>query len=81
MEKNVFKRPVKIKREPKPINMEPRIVQIPETLTVKQLAEVMGVAGGDVIKVLIKKGQMMTVNQEIDFEAAVAIAENFNVMC
>jgi len=61
---------------------EPEIglIQIPLTLTVKELAEKMHRSGAECIKILMKKGVMATVNQEIDFATATEIAETFNIM-
>ncbi len=54
-------------------------VMIPESLTVKEFAEVLKKTAAEVIKKLIKFGIMATVNQEIDFDTATIIAEEFGI--
>ncbi len=48
-------------------------------MTVKELADTIGQTPIDVIKVLIKNGMMATINQEIDFDTAAIVAEEFGV--
>jgi translation initiation factor IF-2 len=52
-----------------------RDVVIPETITVQELANRMAERGVDVIKVLMKQGQILTVNDVIDADLAQLIAE------
>ncbi len=54
-------------------------VVLPESLTVKELAEVIKKTSAEVIKKLIKFGVMATVNQELDFDTATVILEEFNI--
>ena len=54
-----------------------RPIDIPNTLTVKQLAELMQVSAIDVIKRLMKNGIMANINQSIDYESAAAVAATF----
>ncbi len=72
-------KPVK-KIMPKKIEPDISLIQIRETLTVKELAEKLHRSGSDVIKVLMKQGVMATVNQEIDYETAERICMEFNVI-
>jgi translation initiation factor IF-2 len=76
------KRPKKeVKKEEKYI--PPRAVltsiKIPETLTVKELAESLKKAAAEVIKKMMSLGILATVNQEIDFDTAAIIADEFGV--
>ena len=48
-------------------------VAIPETLTVADLAQKMSVKAAEVIKVMMKMGAMVTINQVIDQETAVLV--------
>ena len=48
---------------------------IPETITVPELANRMARRGVDVIKVLMKQGQMLTINDVIDADTAELVAE------
>ena len=52
-------------------------VRIAETITVKELAEKINVKATEVIKELMKKGQMTTINQMIDHYTATDISETF----
>jgi len=52
----------------------PREVIIPETITVSELANRMARRGVDVIKVLMKSGMMLTVNDVIDADTAELVA-------
>ena len=52
-----------------------REVSVPETITVADLAHKMSVKASEVIKVLMKLGQMVTINQVLDQETAIIVAE------
>jgi translation initiation factor IF-2 len=54
---------------------EKRVVEIPDFLTVRQMAELMDVSPIDVIKELMKAGFMANINQQIDFETAAIVAQ------
>jgi translation initiation factor IF-2 len=55
----------------------PREVTIPETITVAELANRMARRSVDVIKVLMKNGQMATVNDVIDADTADLVATEY----
>ena len=50
-------------------------------MTIRDLADKMKVQPAAIVKKLFMKGQMVTVNQEIDFDAAEEIALEFNYIC
>jgi translation initiation factor IF-2 len=50
-------------------------VYVPETLTVAELAHKMAVKASEVIKQLMKLGQMVTINQVLDQETAMILVE------
>ncbi|MEN3291882.1 MAG: translation initiation factor [Burkholderiales bacterium] len=50
-------------------------VHVPETLTVAELAHKMSVKASEVIKQLMKLGQMVTINQVLDQETAMILVE------
>lgn len=50
-------------------------VSIPETITVADLAQQMSVKASEVIKVMMKMGAMVTINQVIDQETAMLVVE------
>jgi len=52
-----------------------REVHVPETITVAELAHKMSVKAAEVIKQLMKLGQMVTINQVLDQETAMIVVE------
>jgi len=50
-------------------------VMVPETITVAALAQRMSVKAAEVIKVLMKMGSMVTINQVLDQDAAMIVVE------
>ncbi len=77
------------RRSKKKINkQEPRVkqkifklteIQIPETITVKDLATEMKITSSDVIKKLLSLGIMATINNEVDFDTAYLIAQEYGI--
>ena len=59
---------------------EIKIIQIPASLTLKELADKLDVTATELIKRLMKKGKLATMNQEIDFDTATELAEEFDVL-
>ena len=57
---------------------ETKTITLPETMTIKELADAMKIQASAIIKKLFLEGVMVTVNQEIDFEKAEEIALEFN---
>ena len=56
---------------------EPQVIEVhvPETITVAELAHKMSVKASEVIKQLMKLGQMVTINQALDQETAMIVVE------
>ena len=54
-------------------------IEIPESITVKDLAAEMKKTTAEVIKKLLGYGMMATINQEIDFDTAFLIAQEFGI--
>lgn len=52
-----------------------REVSIPETISVAELAQKMSVKAGEVIKVMMGMGSMVTINQVLDQETATVVVE------
>lgn len=63
------------RREPAPIEFIAREIHVPETISVADLAHKMSVKAGEVIKHLMKLGQMVTINQVLDQETAMIVVE------
>lgn len=59
----------------KPVAPVERIVKLGETITVGDLASRMSVKGTEVIKTMMKMGEMATINQVLDQETAVLVIE------
>ncbi|MBV4426708.1 translation initiation factor IF-2 [Clostridium tyrobutyricum] len=59
---------------------EEKIIEIDDTITVKELSEKIGKSSTEVIKQLIFMGVMAAINQEIDFSTAEKLAEKFDVI-
>lgn len=55
------------------------VIEIGETITVKDLAEQINKPVNDVIKTLMFLGVMAAMNQEIDFETAKKVAEKYDI--
>ncbi len=58
-----------------------KTITLPEKLTIRELAEHMKLQPSIIVKKLFLKGQMVTVNQEVDFATAEEIALEFNYIC
>jgi len=52
-----------------------RVVEVPETITVGELAKLLAVKAGDLIKALMNMGSMVTINQALDQETAILVVE------
>ena len=66
---------------PKPVEKkedEIRTITLPETLTIKELADALKVQPAAIVKKLFLQGVMATVNQEITYEKAEEIALEYN---
>ena len=71
-----------IKPEPQPVvkkdSSEPKKLQLPEMISISDLADRMKIQPSAIIKKLFLEGKMLTVNSELDFEAAGEIAMEYN---
>ena len=72
--RQVLKRPVQHGFE-KPTAPIVREVEIPESITVAELAQRMSIKSAEVIKAMMNLGTMVTINQTIDQETAAIVAE------
>ncbi|MEN9391073.1 MAG: hypothetical protein RL017_370 [Pseudomonadota bacterium] len=71
-----FKAP-KIQEFQKPTQKQQMEVVVPEMVTVSDLAHKMAVKSSEVIKVLMKMGMMVTINQALDQDTASLVVEEF----
>ena len=76
--KNNNSQPVK----QQPVKEEETIKEIilPETLTIKELADKMKIQPSALVKKLFMQGQIVTINQEIDFDTAQEIALEYDII-
>ena len=70
-----FKGPKKASPKAKAIK---RRVMIDGTISIANLAHNMSVKSSEVIKKLLALGQMVTINEEVDYDTASIIAEEFD---
>ena len=73
-----FKKPAPA---PKPAEEEIKVITIPDTLTIKDLADHMRMQPSVIIKKLFLSGQVVTVNSEISYEEAENIAIDYDIIC
>ncbi len=55
---------------------EAKLVEIPQSIAVRSLAELLQISAVDVIKQLMRNGVFANINQVIDFDTAAAVATN-----
>jgi translation initiation factor IF-2 len=61
-------------------NEDIKIISVPPFITVKELSEKMNINPSDIIKKLMSRGIMVTINQQIDYDNAVQIAEEYGFL-
>ena len=61
-----------------PIQREPREVTVTEGITVRELAEKLGIRAKDLLKTLLDRGIFASINQPLDVPTATNLAESFN---
>ena len=60
---------------------EIKVIEVPDFITIAQLAEKMKMQPSAIIKKLFLEGKMVTVNTEVDFDSAEEIAMGYDIMC
>ncbi|MDD2973155.1 MAG: translation initiation factor IF-2 N-terminal domain-containing protein, partial [Lachnospiraceae bacterium] len=73
-----FIKPEKKKEE---VEEQIKVITLPESLTIKELADKMKIVPSVIVKKLFLQGQVVTVNQEISYETAEEIAIEYDIMC
>jgi len=56
--------------------LKPKVIEIPQTITVRELARRMDITPVELIKTLMKSGILATINQTIDYDTAAIVAED-----
>ncbi|MBQ8667842.1 MAG: translation initiation factor IF-2 [Lachnospiraceae bacterium] len=72
-------RPVEKKAEPEEEKI--KVITLPETITIKDLADKMKIPSSQIIKKLFLQGKVVTVNEEISYEEAEEIAVEYEILC
>lgn len=58
-----------------------KVIVLPESITIKELAEKMKIQSSAIIKKLFLEGKIVTLNQEISYEEAENIAMEYDILC
>ena len=58
-----------------------KVITLPETITIKDLADKMKMQPSAIVKKLFLEGKIVTVNQEISYEDAENIAMEYEILC
>ena len=58
-----------------------KVITLPETITIKDLADKMKIPSSQIIKKLFLQGKVVTVNEEISYEEAEEIAVEYEILC
>ena len=75
--KGAFIKPEPVKQEPQE---EIKQITVPDSLTIRELAEKMKMPAAALVKKLFLQGQMVSLNQDITFEEAEEIALGFDIL-
>ncbi|WP_416387156.1 translation initiation factor IF-2 [Defluviitalea raffinosedens] len=59
---------------------EIKVIQIPNKVSVQTLAEKLGKTPAEIIKSLMMRGIMASINQEVDFDTASQVAEEYGIL-
>ncbi len=86
-EQRPFKRAVRtrpihkeeLKQQFHPVVTRKKTLKLPEGTTVKEFSELIGIKLADVIKKFMELGYMPTINQPVDADAALLVADNFGI--
>ncbi len=79
--KNKAGRFIKPEKKEEVVEEQIKVITIPETITIKDLADKMKLQPSAIVKKLFMQGQIVTVNQEVDFETAENIAIDYDIIC
>ena len=74
-----FIKPEKKVQEPEEEQI--KVITLPESLTIKELADKMKMQPSAIIKKLFLQGQVVTVNTEVSYEEAENIAMEYDILC
>ena len=69
------------KKVEEPVEEQIKVITVPDTLTIKDLADKMKIQPSAIIKKLFLQGKIVTLNSEISFEDAENIAIEYEIIC
>ncbi len=75
------KKPVNTQPKPEPVVEKVTSIELPETVTIKELADKMKIPAAQIIKKLFLEGKMLNVNSDITYDEAEAIALEYDILC
>ncbi|MCL5773160.1 MAG: translation initiation factor IF-2 [Firmicutes bacterium] len=65
------------KPAPPPVAVELKKISLPDLISIADLATRLEVSANEIIKLLMKQGYMITINQNLNFDKAAQVARNF----
>ncbi|ADZ84120.1 translation initiation factor IF-2 [Cellulosilyticum lentocellum] len=68
------------KNEPENVTDEIKVIQLPVRISIKDFATELSVPSTEIIKKLMKRGTIATINQEIDYALAAELAEEYDII-
>ena len=77
----VRKKPVNTQPKPEPVVEKVTSIELPETVTIKELADKMKIPAAQIIKKLFLEGKMLNVNSDITYDEAEEIALEYDILC
>ena len=75
------KKPANTQPKPEPVVEKVTSIELPETVTIKDLADKMKIPAAQIIKKLFLEGKMYNVNSDISYDEAEEIALEYDILC
>ena len=75
------KKPANAQPKPEPVVEKVTSIELPETVTIKDLADKMKIPAAQIIKKLFLEGKMLNVNSDITYDEAEEIALEYDILC
>ena len=75
------KKSVNAQPKPEPVVEKVTSIELPETVTIKELADKMKIPAAQIIKKLFLEGKMLNVNSDITYDEAEEIALEYDILC
>ena len=75
------KKPANTQPKPEPVVEKVTSIELPETVTIKELADKMKIPAAQIIKKLFLEGKMYNVNSDISYDEAEEIALEYDILC